>query len=51
MAYAALPAKIATDTLDLADYNKIKGNFEAGVPDIMTTKGDIAAASPDSGYG
>lgn len=45
MAYAALPAKIATDTLDLADYNKIKGNFEAGVPDIMTTKGDIAVAT------
>jgi hypothetical protein len=45
MAYSALPAKVAGDTFDLADYNKIKGNFEAGVPDILTTKGDLAVAT------
>ena len=45
MAYSALPSKTSSDTLDLADYNKIKGNFEAGVPDIFTTKGDLAAGT------
>jgi len=45
MAYAALPAKIATDTLDLADYNKIKGNFEASGIDIVTAKGDLPVAT------
>ena len=45
MAYAALPAKVASDTLTLGNYNTIKGNFEAGVPDIFTAKGDIAAAT------
>jgi len=45
MAYAALPSKSSSDTLDLDDYNKIKGNFEAGVPDIFSAKGDIAAGT------
>ena len=45
MAYAALPAKNATDTLDLADYNKIKGNFEASAIDIVTAKGQLAVAT------
>jgi len=45
MAYAALPAKIATDTLDLADYNKIKGNFEASAIDIVTAKGQLPVAT------
>jgi hypothetical protein len=45
MAYSALPAKIASDTLNLGDYNAIKGNFEAGVPDIFSAKGDLAAAT------
>ncbi len=45
MAYNALPAKNASDTLTLGNYNVIKGNFEAGVPDIFTAKGDIAAAT------
>ena len=45
MAYSALPAKVASDTLTLGNYNAIKGNFEAGVPDIFTTKGDLAAAT------
>ena len=45
MAYSALPSKSDTDTLDLTTYNKIKGNFEAGCPDIMTAKGDLVAAT------
>jgi hypothetical protein len=45
MAYSALPAKAAGDTITLTNYDAIKGNFEAGVPDIFTTKGDIAAAT------
>jgi len=45
MAYSALPAKVASDTLTLTNYNAIKGNFEAGVPDIFTAAGDIAYAT------
>ena len=45
MAYAALPTKNAGDTITLATYNVIKANFEAGVPDTYTTKGDIVSAS------
>ncbi len=45
MAYAALPAKVANDTLTVGNYTTIKGNFEAGVPDIFTTPGDIAVAT------
>ncbi len=45
MPYSALPSKVSTDTIDLGDYDAIKGNFEAGVPDIFTTKGDLAAAT------
>lgn len=45
MAYAPLPSKTASDTLTLSDYNKIKGNFEAGTPDIFAVKGDIAVAT------
>jgi hypothetical protein len=45
MAYGALPAKGATDPFDLTAYNLTKGNFEAGVPDIMTAKGDLAVAT------
>lgn len=48
MAYSALPAKAAGDTITLTNYNAIKGNFEAGVPDIFTAAGDIAVAvAPD----
>jgi hypothetical protein len=45
MAYSALPAKSSSDTLTLGNYNAIKGNFEAGVPDIFTAKGDLAAGT------
>jgi len=45
MAYSQLPAKAAGDTLDLANYDNIDDNFQAGVPDIFTTKGDLAAAT------
>jgi hypothetical protein len=45
MAYSALPAKIATDTLTLANYNAIKANFEASAIDIVTAKGQLAVAT------
>lgn len=45
MAYSVLPAKVASDTLTLANYNNIKDNFAAGVPDLFTTKGDLAVAT------
>ena len=45
MAYSALPTKNAGDTITLANYTAIKDNFEAGVPDLYTTKGDIVSAS------
>jgi hypothetical protein len=45
MPYSALPAKAAAETLDLSNYDNIRDNFAAGVPDIFTTKGDLAAAT------
>lgn len=45
MAYSALPAKVATDTLTLTNYDAIKDNFAAGTPALMTTKGDLVAAT------
>lgn len=45
MAYSALPTKISGDILTLSNYDAVKGNFEAGVPDIFTTKGDVAVAT------
>lgn len=46
MAYTAPPTKAAGDTLTETNWNThIKGNFEAGVPDLYTTKGDIAVAT------
>jgi hypothetical protein len=45
MSYSDLPAKGSTDTFSSTDWTNIKDNFDAGVPAIMTTKGDIAAAS------
>lgn len=45
MAYAALPAKIATDTITLANYDVIKDDFAAGVPDLFTSKGDLAVGT------
>lgn len=45
MAYSSLPAKGASDTLTLSNYNAIADNFAAGVPDIFTAKGQSAWAS------
>lgn len=45
MAYAALPAKTAADTITLANYNTIKDDFAAGVPDLFTAKGDLAVGT------
>ena len=46
MAYTALPTKSTGDLWTAADHNTyIKDNFAAGVPDIFTTKGDIAVAT------
>jgi len=45
MAYTPLPSKSDTDTLTLPDYNKIKDNFAAGVPDIIGAKGDLPAGT------
>jgi len=46
MAYTAVPTKSTGDLWTAADHNTyIKDNFAAGVPDIFTTKGDIAVAT------
>jgi len=45
MAYAALPSKSAGDTITLTNYTTIKSNFEAGVPDLMAARGDLAVAT------
>lgn len=45
MAYSALPAKAAGDTITVTNWDNIRDNFAAGVPDVFTTKGDLAAAT------
>lgn len=45
MAYSGLPAHVANDIFALGDYDKIKGNFEAGAPHNFTTKGDLFPAT------
>jgi hypothetical protein len=46
MAYVAVPTKSTGDLWTAADNNTyIRDNFAAGVPDIFTTKGDIAVAT------
>lgn len=46
MAYSAVPTKSVGETWSAAENNTyIRDNFAAGVPDIFTTKGDIAVAS------
>lgn len=45
MAYVAIPHKGVGETVSATEYNVIADNFVAGVPDIFTTKGDIAAAT------
>lgn len=45
MAFASLPAKIASDTFTLTNYNTVRDNFELTAPGLVTTKGDIIAAT------
>lgn len=45
MAYVPLTPISNGDTIATAWGNQVKDNFAAGVPDIFTTKGDIAVAS------
>ncbi len=46
MAYNAVPTQNTGDEWSAAEHNTyVKDNFAAGVPDIFTTKGDIAAAT------
>lgn len=45
MSYSPLPSKTSTSTLTITDYDAIKGNFEAGAPDVFTAKGDLIAAT------
>jgi hypothetical protein len=46
MAYTAVPTKSPGDTWSADDHNTyVRDNFAAGVPDIFTTKGDIAVAT------
>lgn len=45
MAYTIMTPKSTGDIPDGNDWNHIVNNFISGVPDIFTTKGDIAVAS------
>ena len=45
MTFASLPAKIASDTLTLGNYNAIRDNFELTAPGLVTTKGDLVGAT------
>jgi len=45
MAYVPLASIASGDTIVTTWGNQVKDNFAAGVPDIFTTKGDIAVAS------
>ena len=45
MAYVAIPHKGVGETVSATEYNVIADDFVAGVPDIFTTKGDIAIAT------
>jgi hypothetical protein len=46
MAYTAVPSKSTSDTVTGDEWNTyVKDNFAAGVPDIFTAKGDIAAGT------
>ena len=45
MAYVPLSTVTASTPILASWGNQVKDNFAAGVPDIFTTKGDIAAAS------
>lgn len=45
MAYSPLPTKSASDTITLTNWDNIRDDFIAGVPDIYTTKGDLGPAT------
>ena len=45
MAYADIGDFAPDDALTAADMDQIRANFQAGVPDIFTTKGDLAVAT------
>lgn len=45
MAYSVLPTKNTGDPITLTNWNNIRDNFIAGVPDLYTTKGDLAPAT------
>lgn len=46
MSYTPVPTKSAGDTLTETNWNThIRDNFAAGVPDVFTTKGDLAVAT------
>jgi len=45
MAYADIGDFSPDDVLTAADLDQIRANFQAGVPDIFTTKGDLAVAT------
>jgi len=45
MAYADIGDKAPLDIIDETYLDQIRANFQAGVPDIFTTKGDLAVAT------
>jgi len=45
MAYSDIGDFAPDDVLTAADMDQIRENFQAGVPDIFTTKGDLAGAT------
>lgn len=50
MAYEVMTPKSDGDSVSARDWNHIVENFAQGVPDLMTTKGDLVAATgADSG--
>lgn len=49
MSYADLPAKSSGDVFGLSEYNQIRDNFDAGMPDIISAKGDLGVGTgPDA---
>lgn len=51
MAYTEMSTKTTGDIPGATDWNHIVNNFAAGVPDIMTTKGDLAVGSAANAVG
>lgn len=45
MAYETMAPKSDGDAISARDWNQIVENFAKGVPDLMTTKGDLVAAT------